>query len=213
MKKVLSTKISDFFKHYEKTSYVRGAYLKNPGKKPKGVFLLASGTVRCFSFSKEGSELTINMFRPISFFPVGWAINNFSDPYAYEALTDVEVYMAPRDKFEAFLKKNPDVTYDLLRRIFRGLEGYFMRIESLLSGEPYFRTIVELVIHTRRFGAKSGKAFHVDLTHAKIASMAGLSRETVTREIKKLEEQGIVKYEGKKLILQDIETLEAQLLG
>lgn len=213
MKRVVNNKIQEFFNKYERTFYVKGSYLKNPGKKPKGVFLLSKGVVRCFSVSKEGSELSLNVFKPVSFFPVGWAINNFSDPYAYEAITDVEVFVAPRDKFEAFLKKNPDVMYDFLKRIFKGLEGYFLRMESLLSGDPYFKTIVALAIYTRRFGIKNGSNYNVALTHARLASLAGLSRETVTREIRKLEDQGVVVYEGKKLFVQNIEKLEDQLLG
>ena len=142
MKNQVTEKVNNFFAKYETQTYKKGGYLKTSDKQPQGVFCLQSGVVRCFAISKEGAELTINVFKSVSFFPVAWVINNAPDNYTYEAVTDVEVLIAPKNEFEAFLQNNPDVIYDLLKRIYRGLEGYFMRMESLLSGEPYFRTVV-----------------------------------------------------------------------
>jgi len=169
--------------------------------------------VRCFALSPEGTELTINIFKPVSFFPVGWALNNRADNYTYQAVTDLEVYIAPKEEFEKFLQHNPDVVYDLLKRIYRGLDGYFLRMESLLSGTPSFKTAVQLVIHTKRFGIKEAEKYKVNLTHTQLASLAGLTRETVTREIKKLEDKKLVTYEGKQLIILDIAKLEAQIFS
>ncbi len=211
MQNKIIEKINNFFTKYERHTYKKGEYLKTPDRQPEGIFCLQSGVVRCFAISKDGAELTINIFKPVSFFPVGWVINYASDNYTYEAITDVEVFIAPKDEFETFLQDNPDVVYDLLKRIYRGLEGYFMRMESLLSGEPHFRTVVQLIIHTRRFGKKEGEQYNVNLTHSQLASLAGLSRETVTREIKKLEDKKLVAYEGKQLIVLDIAKLEEQI--
>ena len=213
MQNQVTEKINNFFAKYERQTHKKGDYLKTSDKQPQGVFCLQSGIVRCFAISKEGAELTINVFKSVSFFPVAWVINNAPDNYTYEALTDMEVLIAPKNEFEIFLQSNPDVVYDLLKRIYRGLEGYFMRMESLLSGEPYFRIVVQLVIHTRRFGTKDGERYSVPLTHSQLASFTGLTRETVTREIKKLEEKKLVTYEGKKLIVLDITKLEEQILS
>lgn len=212
-KKDIPGKIQAFFAAYPQISVKKGAYLKPIDTKPEGVFLLKQGVVRCFAFSKEGAELTINMFKPISFFPVGWAINHSDDNYAYQAMTDVKVCLAPQKEFEVFLKNNPDVVYDLLRRIYKGLDGYFLRMEALLTTSPYFRTVVQLAICTRRFGVLEDKKYKVGITHAHLASLAGLSRETVTREMKKLIRQKIVSYEGKKLHVLNLSRLEDQLLS
>jgi CRP-like cAMP-binding protein len=213
MRDEVADKVAHFFGQYERQRYTKSDYLKFLDRQPRGCFCLQSGVVRCFSLSKDGAELTINMFKPVSFFPVGWVMNDANDHYTYEAVTDVEVFMAPKDAFKGFLQNNPDVVYDLLKRIYRGLEGYFLRMESLLSGDPYFRIVVPLVIHTRRFGVQEGEKYQVHLTHTQLAALSGLTRETVTREIKKLEEQKLVGYEGKKLLVLNLEQLEEHLLS
>lgn len=210
---MIADKVTHFFGQYERQRYKKSDSLKFLDKQPHGCFCLQSGVVRCFSLSKEGAELTINMFKPVSFFPVGWVINDANDNYTYEAVTDVEVFIAPKDTFKAFLQNNPDVVYDLLKRIYHGLEGYFLRMESLLSGDPYFRVVVPLVIHTRRFGVQEGEKYQVNLTHTQLAALSGLARETVTRVIKKLAEQKLVEYEGKQLTVLNLEQLEEHLLS
>ncbi|HEX8966100.1 MAG TPA: Crp/Fnr family transcriptional regulator [Patescibacteria group bacterium] len=209
---MVTSKIINFFKQYKKRVYKKGEMVKSYDENPKGVFCLQKGAIRCIAVSKDGIELTINVFKPISFFPMAWVINNTIDLYAYEAISDVEVFIAPKESVEKFLKENPDVTYDLLKRIYRGLEGYFLRMESLLSGDAYIKTIVQIVIHTKRFGVidASGK-YLVDITHAQLASLSGLSRETITREIKKLENKKLVMYKGKQLIVLDLKSLEKEV--
>jgi CRP/FNR family transcriptional regulator len=213
MRDEIADKVTYFFGQYERHRYKKGDYLKILDKQPYGISCLQSGVVRCFSLSKAGAELTINIFKPISFFPVSWVINDANDNYTYEAVTDVEVVIAPKDKFKAFLQNNPDVVYDLLKRIYRGLDGYFLRMESLLSGDPYFRVVVQLVIHIRRFGVQEGEKYRVNLTHTQLAALSGLTRETVTRKIKKLEEQKLIDYEGKKLTVLNLKKLEEHLLS
>jgi len=204
-------KINAFFKQYKYLKYKKGEKLKDFEEQPEGVFCLQKGIVRCFSLSQDGIELTLNIFKPVSFFPMNWVINGKPDSYAYEAVEEVDVYIAPKEAVEKFLQDNPDVEHDLLKRIYRGLEGYFLRMESLLSGDAYFKTIVQVIIHTRRFGVLEKGIHNVDITHRQLASLSGLSRETVTREIKKLENKKLVSYMGKRLIVLDINKLEQEL--
>lgn len=208
---MVSDKIIRFFSQYKLQKYEKGAFLKSFEKSPEGIFCLKKGTVRCFSLSKDGVELTLNLFRPLSFFPMNWVINGKIDAYAYEAIEEVEVYVAPRRNVEKFLFENPDVAYDLLKRIYRGLEGYFLRMESLLSGDAYIRTVVQIIIHARRFGIEENGTYQLDITQNQLASLSGLSRETVTREIRKLEKKNIISYRGKDLIVLSITQLEQEL--
>ena len=126
----------------------------------------------------------------------------------------MHAYIAPRKDVLRFLQKNHDVAFDLLQRIYRGLDGYFLRMESLLSGHAFHKTIIQLVIHMRRFSKHvvADDVHQTKLTHAQLASLAGLSRETVTREIKKLQAKKLLIYKGQTIIVPDIDALEQELL-
>lgn len=202
-------KIENFFKKYPKCMFRRGQLLIAPKKFSDGIYCITTGIVRCYALSKQKIGLTINVYKPISFFPMFLVMNGKPDRYFYEALTDVESYCAPVADVRKFIESEHDVSFDLLKRIYKGLDGYFLRMESLLSGNAHARVATTLSIHAQRFGKTTDQhEIVVRLTHRQIASQSGLTRETVTREINTLQEKSIVRYQGHTLIIPDLQTLE-----
>lgn len=205
MELAVQQKLEEFFKRYTQKRYKKGEILIRQYEIPEGVFFLTEGVVRMYTISKDGEELELNIFKPYSFFPVGWIVAKTENKYYFDAVTDVVVYITPRTNMLALLKKEHDILFDLVRRIYLGLDGYFMRVEMLLKGAAYYKTIAEIVISAHRHG------HHLKLTHHQIAARTGLSRETVTREIRKLQKKGIITYESEHLTILDIELLEKEL--
>lgn len=202
--KIRST-IIQLAQKYPKQDTAKHQTILEPHTVPEGIYILTEGNVRMFTVSKEGIELTLNIFKPISFFPMNWVLNDTPNHYYFDTLTPATIHVVPKPVFENFLGQHSEVVYDLLQRVYRGLDGYLLRVESLLAGDAYFRIVTHLVEQTRRFGPR------VQLTHQQLATLTGLTRETVTREIKKLLDKGIVLYEGKLLTIPMIEQLEAEL--
>lgn len=167
-------------------------------------------------FSVMGDrELTLNLYKPYALLPMSLIVNNKQDKYTYNALSTVEGYFAPTTDFKNFIKNNPSVLFDLLKRIYFGLEGFFMRMETLLLGDATLRILIHLIIYTRRFGKNTQDKIIFDwsLTHHQLASQTGLARESVTREIKKLQDKGLIGYSGKKLLIYDLSKLEEEYIS
>lgn len=209
----VAKKIDEFSKQFPYKTYKKGDILIRSRITPPGVFYLKNGIVRCFSTSKNGEELSLNLFKAVSFFPMAWVVNNTLDNYFYGALTDVSVYIIPKHIFTEYIKKDSDIVYDLLQRIYRGLEGFMLRMESLLSNDAYYKTVVPLLIHARRFGTadRNKKIYVLKITHSQIASLAGVRRETVTRVIKKLQQKKLIRYRKNELIVKNIHNLEQEV--
>ena len=213
MRAHVETKLKQFFEKYPHKKYRKGEVLLRQFEEPEGVFFITHGNVRMYTVSQEGEEYELNIYKAPSFFPIGWMMNNTENRYYYEAISDVELYIAPKHEALDFITTQNDVLLDLASRIYKGLDGFFMRMEALLAGVAYYKTIAEIIISIRRFGEQSNSrhSFHVKLTHHQIASRTGLSRETVTREIRKLQKKGMVAYEGDQLTVLDIRKLEEEL--
>lgn len=198
-----------FFDNFKLTSFTKGETVIKPSNRK--VFFLTRGIVKMSGQLKDRELLTLNIYKPYSLFPMSPLLNNKPDKYAYTALTEVQGHFAPNQKFRQFIKKNPDVLFDLLKRIYRGLDGFFARLESLLFGDAYLRLLTHLVIYSKRFGKNSNGEHNWYVTHHQLASQTGLARETVTREIKKLQEKNLIGYKGKKLLIHDTMALEKEL--
>lgn len=212
METSLASKIDAFFTQFKHQTYKKGEILVRADENPTGTFYLKKGIVREYAISKKGDELVVNIFKPIAFFPMSWAVNDTPNSYYYEAVTDVEVWKTPKEKAVAFLKDNPDVLYDLLSRVYRGTDGLLMRMAYLMSGNAYASLIAELLISAKRFGTKGKNgATGMKLSGKDLATHAGMTRETVSRELAILKKKGLVGFYKGMITIPNIQKLEDEL--
>lgn len=211
MDEVVAKKLEDFFTKYRHQSYKKGEILVRADENPSGIFYLKSGRVKKYAISKKGDELIVNIFKPISFFPMSHAVNHLPNSYFYEAMENLELIKAPAEDVVKFLKDNPDVTYDLLSRVYRGSEGLLTRMTYLMAGNAYSRLIAELIIVAKRFGQANGKEVVVTTTEKDLATQIGMTRETVSREMKILKNRSLVTFEKSRLVIKNLDKLEEEL--
>lgn len=212
MEEAIAKKIDTFFTQFKFQRYKKGEIIVRADEPPSGIFYLKRGMVKKYAISSKGDELVVNLFKPISFFPMSWAINMEPNAFFYEAVEDIEIWKAPREKAVTFIKENPDVLFDLLARVYKGTEGMLTRMAYLMSGNAYARLVTELVIHAKRFGTKTGEhSFQVHISEKDLAAQSGMTRETVSREMKLLKEKGLVTFEKNMIILEDLGKLEKEL--
>ncbi|OGE32277.1 hypothetical protein A3C99_03390 [Candidatus Daviesbacteria bacterium RIFCSPHIGHO2_02_FULL_37_9] len=195
-------KLFSFYSQFKTVNYKRGDIILSPGQVPPGVYFLKRGYTRLYSVSQEGEDLTMIIYKPNDFFPFMWTINQTPNIYYLEALTNTELGIAPRKEFLAFLKENVDLAYELTSRILLRFEGLLERMEHLVFGNAYNKVAMVLSLSAQRFGKKQeDNSIHIPLplTHKDIASLTGLTRETVSIEMKKLEREGIITHTGRQL--------------
>lgn len=207
---IIVKRLDDFFSNYKFQKYKKGELLIRADENPTGIFYLKKGIVKEYSISKKGDELVVNIFKSQAFFPMSWALNNTQNSYFFEATEDLELWKAPREDVIDFLQKNPNVTLDLLKRVYKGTDGMLIKIMYLMSGSAYARLITELLTHSKRFG---GNGLVLDITEGDLASRTGMTRETISREMKILKDKNIVKIEKNKVMILNLTNLELELDG
>jgi len=210
MPDAITDKIHQQFSLYPKRKYPKGQILVFADESPGHVFYLVKGKVIKYDISYRGDEVIVNIFKPSAFFPMSWAINNSPNEYFYKTVEDTELHVVPSEDAVAFLKENPDVMFDLLSRVYRGTDGMIARMVQLMSGSAKSRLLNELLIEARRFGAKQPDgSYKLQVNEQGIAARAGLTRETVNREMKKLKTSNLVNVESNCIVINDLESLEA----
>lgn len=213
MNTVVGKKIESFFAKHKHNFYKKGEVFIRASYDPTGVFYLQSGYVKQYIISKKGDEIIVNIFKPPSFFPMSWAINNTSNSYFFEATTPIDVWRAPREEVVTFIKNNPDVLYDLTSRVYTGTDALLTRMVYLMSGSAYLRLIAELIISAKRFGKKGAhNSYTIKISEKDIGCESGMTRETVSREIKILKNKNLVTLKKNILIIHDFGDLENELL-
>lgn len=213
MDEEVKKKLVSFFCKYKKIDFLKGEPLIMAGESPGGVFYLAYGIVKEYVVNINGTEVVLNLYKPNSFFPLNWLLNERNSPHYFEAMTDVSCFKAPSEGFLKLLKENPDILIDLLRRIFKGMEGMFLRLEYAMSGSATQKFISELLIFTRRFGRRENSIVKVDfkIFEKDLASQTGIARETVSRIIHKLKDKNLIDFKDNHIIVRDLPGLEQEL--
>lgn len=205
-------KLNHFFSKRKVRSHKKREVILRPTDIPSGIFFIEKGYVRQYIISEDGKELTTVIYKPRDLFPIRWALLNMPLQSHFEAMTPVEVRHASKEEFIKFLKKEPEAFLLLTSRIINRLHAILERMEHLAFGSSYNKVASLLLLLVERFGKKS-KSFmliQIPLTHQDIASMLGLTRETVSISMKKLFDKGIISRYDQFIIVKSIRKLEKE---
>ncbi len=207
-----AAKLEAFFADYPLRKFRKGQVLILNGDTPDKVHLLVSGHVKMYDVNYRGDEIILQIFQPPAYFPMSYALNGGTSPYIFEADTDIEVRLAPAAEVVKLLEQEPALALDLLRRLYRGTDVLLGRIAQLSSGSAKSRTGYELAIEAQRFGVTTDQvAYKLDITEKDLAARAGLSRETVSRELQKLKAEGYVAFQDRQFVVKDLPALQRWL--
>lgn len=208
-------KLNEFFSKFKTYHYKKGDVILRGGDDPQGVYLISKGYVRAYSVSKEGEELTLIVFKPEDFFPMPWVFNDKQNLHYFEAITALDLWRCPKEEFIAFLKSNPEILFELTSHIVLRFSGILQRMEYLAFGNAFQKVASILMICAERFGEKgeNGIFIPIPLAHKDLAMFVGMTRETVSIEVKKLERKGIISYKNRFIVVKDMEKLRSESLA
>ncbi len=212
MDSVVAEKVERFFERFRLRSYSKGQVLLLADDDSHTIYYLLKGKVKQYEVSYHGDEVIVNVYKPPAFFPMSVAINKTLNPYIFEAETDIEVRQAPAEDVVKFLKSNPDVMFDLLGRLYRGVDGLLARMTRLMSSSAKGRLMFEVLVECKRFGKKQkDNSYLINISESDLGARAGLSRETVSREMHKLTEEKLLKVAMGKITVFDLPEFENKL--
>ena len=203
----------DFYKQFIVRGYKKGEMLIRADDDPQGIFCLTQGYVRQYVISKTGFELTLHILKPISYFPMVWAINGTPNVHYFEALTTVEVGRASRKEVVDFIKDKPTLLFELMSGMLAENAETLTRVEHLVFSDAYRRVISILLYLGKHFGEKRDDGVNIlhRFTQQDIATLVGVARETAGNEMVKLEKKGLVKRIGHTILLENVKKLETEL--
>lgn len=209
----IAQQIKDFFCRFPSREFSEGQVIVYPGDDPPGIMYIQTGIIGQFDISKNGSRIGVNSFKPGAFCPMSWAINQTPNRYYFEALTDLSVRITPRDATVEWLKQNPHILYDLLSRVYRGLDGLLDQHTILLGSNARAKVLFSVILQARRYGKSTDDGrIRVDATESYLAELAGVSRETVSRQLQELKSRGTINISRGVIEILSLKNLEAELL-
>lgn len=193
--------------------YKRGQAIFHDGEPCRGFFVVESGVVRLFKTSVDGREQVLAIMGPGNVFGELPVFDGGPYPASAAALSEASVFFVSKEDFHALCRRHPEVLLKVLQVVASHLRRVIGVVEELSFTTVRHRLAVLLLQLARRRGKRATCGIQITLTssHEELAAHIGSVRELVSRNLSQLQAEGLIKRQGKNIIIPDLKALAAEV--
>jgi len=171
------------------------------------LFVIRSGRVKISRISPDGGEAILAILGVGDFFGELSVIDGQGRSASVTSIDDVELLMLRRSDFMEILERIPKIAISLLKELAGRIRKSDSHIRSLSLLDAKGRVATTIIRLAEDIGkVKEGRVYIEELPLQRdLASIAGTSRETISRVIKRFEEEGHLESEHNTLIINDFD--------
>ena len=183
------------------------------GEPCAGLFVVESGSVRIFKSSPGGREQVLSIEGPggsIAELPV---FDGGNYPASVIAIEDTVVLFVSRQDFQALCLAHPQVSLKVLKVVGGRLRRLVGIIEELSFTTVRHRLSAYLLRMAKKEGRKVAQGVEITLptNNQELAAQIGTVRELVSRNLSRLQAEGLITIDGRTVVLRDMKALESDL--
>ncbi len=165
------------------------------------MYVIRDGRVKVTKASDDGREKIMNFLDAGSFFGDMALLTNEVRSASVKTLEDTRLLALSRRDFIDLLRQSPDLALAVIAELTNRLRETNEQASSLSFQGVKERTRSLFERIAQEDAAREDRRVTPALTHQQIADMIGTSRETVTRAIKLLKQEGWLEQSGKKYVI------------
>jgi CRP/FNR family transcriptional regulator, cyclic AMP receptor protein len=193
--------------------YQPGELIFNEGDPCAGLYVVQTGNVRIFKTSIGGREQVLSIDGPgnsIAELPV---FDGGTYPASAQAVNDCILIFCSRQDFQALCLQHPQVALKVLKVIGGRLRRLVGIIEELSFTTVRHRLIAVLVRLAKAEGIPDGDAVALSLptNNSELAAQIGTVRELVSRNLSRLQADGLIAIDGREVRITSLKRLESEL--
>lgn len=153
-----------------------------------------------FVLNPEGQEFTQGIFSPGESFGEPPLLGEFPYPSSAMSLSSGKVWRLAKTDFLRLLRENFDVHLRLDQVLCKRLQYKSMILTEVSSYNPEHRLLTVIKYFKSKVSRQpSREKIIIPFTRQQLADMTGLRVETVIRAVKKMEKEGKLTLEGRKI--------------
>lgn len=192
-------------------NYKKGEVLCHEGEVSDTLFIINEGQVKLSKMTKDGKEQIVHILSSGDFFG---ELNLFSENETYNfdayAISDVKICTLTKSDMNEIIMSNPKISLKILKEVTRRLAETENLAQNLATNDAEVRIAYMLMEFSEKYGVKSQEGVKIKLpvNREEMANYCGVTRETISRKLKRFEEVKIIELVGNKmLIIKDEEAL------
>ena len=181
------------------------------GEKAKTLYFLNVGKIKIYKYTKDGKEQILHILSEGDFFGELNLLKESQYRFNAKAMEESKICTLSKENFKEILLDKPEIAIKILEIMGERLSALENLAQNLATNDIDARIAFLLKNLSDKYGEISNNdiIINLPLTREDMANYVGVTRETISRKLKKFEEEGIIKIVGtKKIIIIDNEKLE-----
>ena len=183
--------------------YERGEILFDEGDVAQGFYIVAAGRVKVYKLSPEGKERILHVVQPGGNFAEAAIFADGLYPASAEPLEKSTLIFFPKRDFLDLLTAQGRIAINMIGGLSRFLRLFAVQIEELTFRDVPSR----LARYLLELSNERNGAVELPTSKSAIASRLGTVSETLSRTFRKLSDEGLIRVEGKTIVILDAERL------
>ncbi|MGK6341088.1 Crp/Fnr family transcriptional regulator [Chryseobacterium sp. DT-3] len=184
----------------ETKQYKKGEIIYREGDHSLYYLQIIEGNVKLNNYDEEGKEFIHNILGKNQSFGDSMLFLDKFYPMNAICINPLEIIRVPKDQFLKLIKTDPKLSLEMNACLSHRLYFKAIMLQNMASLNPASR-LTGLLDYLKSYHDDScGSCFQVQLTRQQIANLVGLRVETVIRALKKMEKEGNVTIENRKII-------------
>jgi CRP/FNR family transcriptional regulator, cyclic AMP receptor protein len=185
----------------KQNSFKKGGIVFSEGDSGETLHIIKNGKVKITKYTKEGRTKTLAILREYDSFGEMAIVTKDVRSATVEAISNVVTISISKENFARLIQDEPSIPMQIIKTLSERLAKADRDIKNLALGDARARVACVLM-------DLQGDLDTTKFTHQEIADLAGLTRETTTRTLSQLEEDGLIGVKNRQFIIQNPEKMK-----
>lgn len=193
--------------------YQPGEIIFSEGDTCEGLYIVQAGSVKIFNTSVGGREHVLHIEKAGNSLAELPVFDGGNYPASTAAVEKCTLLFISKKDFRALCLERPEVPLKVLKVVSSRLRHLVGIIEELSFTTVRNRLASWLMQQANNKGQKTSSGIELTLSvnNQELAFQIGTVRELVSRNLSQFQSEGILKIEGRKMIIYDTDALEAAI--
>jgi CRP/FNR family transcriptional regulator len=193
-------KIVNTINHKE---YAKGDVVFTEGNVANTLFFINEGKIKLYKYTKDGKEQILHVLSEGDFFGELELIKPSKYGFNSKAIIDSKICTLTKDEMKEIMMKNPEIGIKVLETVGERLSKVESLVQNLATNDVDSRMAYLLTDLMEKYGENIEKNISIELplSREEMANFIGVTRETISRKLKKFEDEKLIKIVGTKIII------------
>ena len=187
----------------DQKSFEKNTMLISEGDISRDFIIVSNGKIKIFGQSQDGKEQILYILTNGDFFGERNLLHDRKVDYYAQAMEDTLVCTIEKSRFQSLVTRFPGIGLKIMDVLCDRLDKMESMFKKISPKDVDSRVNMMLLELSQKYGRKhrDGVLIELPMNREEMANYIGVARETVSRKITSLRDEGVIKIIGNKKIL------------